>query len=169
MSRWLRRGGACIAGMLAALALCSGTAAEERELSPELRADIGRLMEVTRAADMGRQMGDMLAQQIVQLSNLTTPESVARCRVIAAETIKEMLGDDGLLDDLVPVYARNFSHQDVRDMIAFYETPLGLKTLEVMPKLMQESMQVGQQWALRVMPGVQEKVTARLKAEGFIE
>ena len=158
-----------MAGTLAALALCSAPLAEGRELSPELRADIGRLMEVTRAADIGRQMGDLLAQQIVHLSDLSTPESVARCRVIAAETIRELLADGGLLDDLVPVYARNFSHQDVRDMIAFYETPLGLKTLEVMPKLMQESMQVGQRWALKVMPGVQEEVTARLKAEGLIE
>ena len=30
-------------------------------------------------------------------------------------------------------------------------------------------MQLGQQWAIRVMPGVQEKVIARLKAEGLIE
>ena len=158
-----------MAGMLVALAVCSGATAEEQELSPELRADIERLMEVTRTADMGRQMGDLLAQQIVQLTDLTTPESVARCRIIAAEAVKELLDDGGLLYDLIPVYARHFSHQDVRDMIAFYETPLGMKTLEVMPKLMQESMQTGQQWALKVMPGVQEKVTARLKAEGLIE
>ncbi len=30
-------------------------------------------------------------------------------------------------------------------------------------------MQLGQQWTLHVMPGVQEKVTARLKAEGLID
>lgn len=158
-----------MAGVMFALALCLGASAEEQELSPELKADIGRLMEVTRAADMSRQMGDLMAQQIVQLTGVSTPESVARCRVIAAEAIKEMLASGDLLADLVPVYARHFSHQDVRDMIAFYETPLGVKTLEVMPKLMQESMQVGQQWAIRVMPGIQERVTARLKAEGLIE
>lgn len=158
-----------MAGVVVALALCVGAAAAEQELSPELKADIGRLMEVTRAADMGRQMGDLMAQQIVQTSGVSTPESVARCRVIAAETIKEMLAGGSFLDDLVPVYARHFSHKDVRDMIAFYETPLGVKTLEVMPKLMQDSMQVGQQWAVKVIPGIQEKVTVRLKAEGLIE
>ena len=94
---------------------------------------------------------------------------MARCRVIAAETITELLSDGSLLDEIIPIYARHFTHQDVLDMIAFYETPLGRKTLEVTPKIMQESMQLGQQWALRVMPGVQEKVTARLKAEGLID
>lgn len=159
-----------MAGILVALALCAGgAAAEDQAVSPELEADIERLMEVTKAADMGRQIGEVMAQQMVQLTGVDTPESVARCRVIAAETIKELLSDGHLLDDIVPIYARHFSHQDVRDMIAFYETPLGRKTLEVTPKIMQESMQLGQQWALRVMPGVQEKVTARLKAEGLID
>ena len=54
-------------------------------------------------------------------------------------------------------------------MIAFYETPVGKKTIEVTPSLIQESMQVGQRWVQQVMPGVEEKVTARLKAEGIIE
>lgn len=164
--RWRPR----VAWVLATLATyAGGVVADEQAVPSELEADIERLMEVTKAADMGRQFGDLMAQQMVQLTGVDTPESVARCRVIAAETITELLSDGSLLDELVPIYARHFTHQDVRNMIAFYETPLGRKMLEVTPRIMQESMQLGQQWALRVMPGVQEKVTARLKAEGLID
>ena len=73
------------------------------------------------------------------------------------------------MDEVVPIHARHFTHADVRGMIDFYETPLGKKTIEAMPSLMQESMQASHRWAQEVMPGLREKVTARLKAEGVIE
>ncbi len=161
--RSLGIGGLCVAVTAGALA------AQDNGIDPELRADIERLMEVTKAADMGRQMGDMMALQIVQMTGVDTPEAVARCRVIAAETVKELLADDKLMDEMIPIYARHFTHADVRGMIDFYDTPLGKKTIEAMPSLMQESMQASQRWAQKVMPGLQEKITARLKAEGVIE
>ena len=54
-------------------------------------------------------------------------------------------------------------------MIAFYETPVGKKVVEVMPNLTQEGMQAGQRLQAELMPGVEERFTARLKAEGIIE
>ncbi len=144
-------------------------AAEDNGIDPELRADIERLMDVTKAADTTRQMGEIMAQLIVQKTGVDTPEAIARCRVIAAETIEELFADDELMNDYIPIYAKYFTHDDVRGMIAFYETPVGKKTIEVTPSLIQESMQVGQRWVQQVMPGVEEKVTARLKAEGIME
>ena len=152
------------------VALSAGViAAEDNSIDPELRADVERLMEVTKAADMTRQMGDIMAQLIVQKTGVDTPEAIARCRVIAAETIKELFADNKLMDHYIPIYTKHFTHDDLRAMIAFYETPVGKKTIEVTPNLIQESMQVGQRWVQEVMPGVEEKVTARLKAEGIIE
>ena len=54
-------------------------------------------------------------------------------------------------------------------MIAFYETPVGRKAIEVTPRLMQEGAQAGQRWAAEMMPGVEERVVARLEAEGIID
>lgn len=148
-----------------------GQVAPEEQTAPvrEKRADIERLMKVTKAADMGAQMGDLMAQQIVQLSGADTPEVVARCREIAAATVREVLADKGLMKELVPVYEKHFSHKEIREMIAFYETPLGRKSIEVMPRVMQDSMQIGQRWAARVMPEVREKVTRQMREEGLIE
>ena len=38
------------------------------------------------------------------------------------------------------VYARNFSAQELRDILAFYKTPTGAKALHTMPKVMGEVM-----------------------------
>jgi hypothetical protein len=39
-----------------------------------------------------------------------------------------------------PVYARNFTAQELRDILAFYRTPTGAKALHTMPKVMSEVM-----------------------------
>jgi hypothetical protein len=43
-----------------------------------------------------------------------------------------------LMADMPAVYARNFSAAELREIVAFYRTPTGVKTLRVMPKLMGE-------------------------------
>lgn len=41
-----------------------------------------------------------------------------------------------VMKDAPAVYARNFTAQELRDMIAFYKTPTGKKALQVMPQVM---------------------------------
>lgn len=143
--------------------------AEDSDIAAELRADIEHLMQVTKMTDMTQQMGDMMAQAIVQNRGIDTTEEIARCRVIVAEVIREFVADEKLIDEIVRIYARHFTHDDVRDMIAFYETPIGKKAIEVTPRLMQEGMQAGQRWQAEMMPGVEQRVVARLEAEGIID
>ena len=157
-----------ICGWCVALTASAQTV-EDGAIAPELRADIEHLMQVTQMTDMSRQMGDMMAQVIVQKTGVDTPEAVARCRVIVAEVIRELVADEKLIDEIINIYARHFTEDDVRDMIAFYETPVGKKTIEVMPTLMQEGMQAGQRWAAEMLPGVEERVVARLEVEGIID
>ena len=39
----------------------------------------------------------------------------------------------------LPLYAKTFSEEELGQMLAFYRTPVGRKTIEVMPSLMQEA------------------------------
>ena len=39
----------------------------------------------------------------------------------------------------LPIYDKYFSEEELREMLAFYRTPLGRKSIEVMPSLMQEA------------------------------
>lgn len=70
---------------------------------------------------------------------------------------------DELVEMLVPVYQRHLTEADLQAMIAFYKTPVGKKYAEKTPLIMQESMQVGQQWGMRIGTLFQEK----LKEKGY--
>jgi hypothetical protein len=68
-----------------------------------------------------------------------------------AEQRAAMLGatfDQALMEELVaelvPLYARNFTAAEIRQMAAFYNTPVGTKMMRVMPQLAGELMQISQ-------------------------
>lgn len=48
------------------------------------------------------------------------------------------------------VYARHFSADELRQLLAFYDTPIGKKLIALQPTLAQESMAAGKEWGQRI-------------------
>ncbi|GGX91438.1 DUF2059 domain-containing protein [Massilia dura] len=65
------------------------------------------------------------------------------------DAIGRMYADPALVDEMleamVPIYARHYTVDEMRQLATFYKTPVGVKSLRLMPQLMGEGMQVGQQ------------------------
>jgi hypothetical protein len=101
-----------------------------------------------------KQMMGMLKQQ-----NANVPDSVW------SDFEKEfsMTSMDELVDMLAPVYQKHMTESDLSKIIEFYQTPVGKKYAEKTPLIMAESMQVGQQWGMRIGQKFQEK----LKEKGY--
>lgn len=56
-----------------------------------------------------------------------------------------------LTKQMVPLYKKHFTHDDVKEMISFYESPIGKKLTAKTPALTRESMQMGQTWGMQLM------------------
>jgi hypothetical protein len=65
-----------------------------------------------------------------------------------------------VMNETPALYARNFTAQELRDMLAFYKTPTGAKTLLAMPKVMGEIMGL----ITPRMPALQQELTGRIQA-----
>lgn len=48
----------------------------------------------------------------------------------------------GVMKEAPAIYARHFTAPELRELIAFYRTPLGQKTLKTMPQIMNDSVQL---------------------------
>jgi hypothetical protein len=72
-----------------------------------------------------------------------------------------MLTDPSLVDDMlaemVPLYADTYTLDEIRQLSAFYASPLGQKMLANMPKLMTRSMEISN----RVMMPRMQKMMAQ--------
>ena len=55
---------------------------------------------------------------------------------------------DELMAEIVPLYARSFSAEELRQMAAFYRTPAGTKMLFLTPRLGRESLEISQKIVL---------------------
>jgi uncharacterized protein len=72
---------------------------------------------------------------------------------------------NGMLDDMVPVYQRHLTKQDVNAMLAFYNTPTGQKLLREQPAMMAEGMQAMQPRMQKMMSDLMDKVEQMVTEE----
>ena len=151
------------------LLLVSSPSVFGAEISKEKRADIEKLLEMTGALAVGQQMSTAVAEQMSQLLRKARPDIPDRVLSVLPEEISSVIDENasGFKDVLIPLYDRHFSDADIKELIAFYSTTLGQKTIRVMPVLMNESLQAGQQWGQSLSPAIQARVKARLEKEGY--
>lgn len=62
---------------------------------------------------------------------------------------------------ITAIYADAFSEKELRDLIAFYETPTGQKTITLMPELMRKGAQLGATEAQAHIGDLQERIKQR--------
>lgn len=63
----------------------------------------------------------------------------------------------GLLEMTIPIYGKHFTHAEIRELLAFYETPIGKKAVRVLPEALSEGMITGQQWGKKLGPEINER------------
>ncbi len=74
----------------------------------------------------------------------------------------------GLLDYIISIYNSHFTHQEIKDWLSFYESPLGKKIKSIQPSMREESNLATERWSRRIDPVLYEWLKERLKKEGII-
>ena len=85
-----------------------------------------------------------------------------------AEIEKTIQDQGGLMDYIISIYNVHFTHQEIRDWLLFYESPLGKKINSTMPSVMEDSKLAYEQWSRKIQPVMYEWLKERLKKEGII-
>ena len=118
--------------------------------------DIRRLMQVSGDIQAMQQAMIAMADQLRQL----TPELPDEF----FDELKVAVLSDELFEMLVPVYARHFTHDEILQIIEFYEGPVGKKLVQRLPLIQQDAMGVGQRWAQK--KGLE--ITESLRERGLL-
>jgi hypothetical protein len=143
-------------------------------VSPQQRADIKQLLEVTGAAALGRQMAEILIPPLLQTLRKMDPNvpdrAVAAIREVLNEEMSKMLtGPGSIEDDMISLYAKQFTPQDVKEMLKFYTSPVGRKATASLPVLAQGGGALGQKWWEANSQRVFGTLQQRLRAEGLLK
>jgi hypothetical protein len=71
-----------------------------------------------------------------------------------------------LLDSAARIYATHFSEPELKQMLSFYQSPLGQKVIDEEPKALDESMAMAGTWADDFSQDVINKMRAEMKKRG---
>lgn len=153
----------------------AGVAQQSAADLPATKEDVERYLEVTHSRDMMKQMMDVMAKNMREMTHdqlsrdraSLPPDAEERMNKKTDELLKNLPIED-MLQAMIPVYQKHWTKGDVDNMIAFYATPTGQKLLKEMPQTMAEVMQAMRpvmQKHMEVMKQQLEQEVAQLKKE----
>jgi hypothetical protein len=119
--------------------------------------DILKLLKISGSGKLAEQIMDAMIPQIQQL----VPDIPDTFWI----KFKEKLNVDDLLYSCIPAYNKYYTHDEIKQLITFYESSLGKRSVEVTPFLMQETMAVGQKWGEKLG----QDIINELISEGYVK
>ncbi len=133
------------AAFLLPIALWSQTSTNAPvKVDPVLDADIRKLMEVAG-------LKQLFAQQMSQMSNMMT-QLLRSNKSIPPQAIDEFnkrfqkdFTVEAVINMAVPIYAKNFTDSEIKQVIAYQMSPIGRKVSSAMPNVMKEMTEKGQE------------------------
>ena len=133
--------------------------------------DIRKLLNMTGSLKIGEQFAGAFSAQITAVIKKVQPSIPDSVITILDEEMKRLVEEamtekSGLVEALCGIYDKYYTHDEIKKLIEFYQTPVGKKTVAVLPSIMQESITAGQAWGQATAPILLERLKKRLKTRG---
>lgn len=130
---------------LVSLLLSIPANAQEKPIDPEKAQNIQRLLQLTGAEKLQKSM----AEQMINLLRPTllkaggSDEKAQKVLNRFSELLVEEFQKANFIDLTTEIYDKYFTNDDIKGLIAFYETPIGQKAIGLLPTVSQESVKRG--------------------------
>lgn len=133
--------------------------AVETQASKEYVAELQKMLNVSGVDATFK----VVIPQMFAMMKQNAPQVPAEYWEVMQNELSKFFMED-LVQLLAPIYQKYLTLSDIKELIKFYQTPIGKKLAAVQPTLTSESMMVGQQWGMKIATRVQEA----LKAKGYL-
>jgi uncharacterized protein len=140
-------------------------------ISPLCRADdegislADKLLDLTGSqASMQKTFEAGLKPSLDQMKTRGAPDELVNAIHTEAQGFfQENFNWDAMKPKIAQLYVDNFTNAELRDIIAFYETPTGRKTIIKLPELMQKTIVMSMTGVQANMPEFQRRVGALIQ------
>jgi uncharacterized protein len=126
----------------------SAASVDSQKLDAAKEADIRKLMDLVGTSALVLQMMQEMGQNLKPLLASSLPPGDYREKLIDLFFVKfhSKANAQQILNLAIPAYGKYFSAQEIKDLIKFYESPLGQKIASVLPKMTAELQEAGSKW-----------------------
>jgi|SRR5581483_3914191 len=154
----------------ALVCILAPAAQAQQKPSPGAMADAHKLIEVTGATQLFNPLIAGVVEQAKLLFLQQNPALQKDLNEIAADLRAKLQPRfSELTDEVAKFYATDFSDKELKDILAFYESPAGKKLLQRQPQIVDQSMKFAQGWANKLSDEVVDKMRDELKKRGHAQ
>ena len=120
----------------------------QANVEPAKAADIHKLLELTGGMVLAKQMMERSLTNLRPLMTSALPPGDYREQLVTLFMAKfqSKITSQTLENLALPVYDKYFSREEIRGLIEFYQTPLGHKTVSVLPQAVAEVSDHARAW-----------------------
>ena len=154
--------------VLAAIVLLAfGRPAAAQTAAPDATAAAKELVETMRATDQLKVLMPMLMQQLKPAIAQGRPEVERDYDAMVPQMLAAADARMGEFTGAIAViYASHFTADELRQLTAFYRGPVGQKFLLIMPRIMQDSMTIGQKFGESIALDTRNRMIEELRKRG---
>lgn len=143
------------------------------QLTAEKAADTKRLVNIVVSDKDAGMLAANLANAFIQGAKRSNPQLSDRAIQVINKEIGNLVAENwsapgGMVERSVAIYAKHYTHQEIKDLLAFYQTPTGKKSLSAFPVLMTESIGASQAWVQSMTPVMQARIAFAMRREGVL-
>lgn len=161
---------ALAAGIAFAVSLSVAQAQQPAPLKPGTPAAIAAAKEILAMKNVSAMYASAVPN-IVQRTkdtliqgNLNYQKDLNEVAVVVAQAMAGREKEIG--EQMAKIYASDFTEQELKDLVAFYKSPVGQKLLSTEPKSIAASMQFMNQWAQSFAEEVNGQFRAEMRKRG---
>jgi hypothetical protein len=136
----------------AASAQNNAVPAQANSIDPAKEADIRSLMELLGVKDVLQESAAKSTEQYREALLASVPDNDRGQAFINSfmDAYQKKFNADDMTNELVAVYDKHFTEDEIKGLLQFYGSPLGQKYAEEMPKVSTEANAAGRAVSLRV-------------------
>jgi hypothetical protein len=147
------------------LAATTGTSGMEREKHD----DIQHMLQLTGALSIVKQTVDLMLPRVTASFKKINPNIPEKIWTEAQDVarVEIQLAVPELEEPLIAIYDANFTGEEIKQLLAFYESPVGRKIVSQQPAMLQQIFAVSQVWGQKISERVAARIRAHAKQKGY--
>ena len=149
------------------LSISVNALADGQQVSPEKRAEIEKMLEITGALKLGQQFSSAMIAQMTSNLRAAHANVPQKALDILPEVVNGVVAENigSLKEAIIQIYDEHLTLEDVKGLNQFYSSPLGHKVITILPGVLTESITAGQKWGQALGPEIARRIQARFQKE----
>jgi uncharacterized protein len=148
-----------LGSVLLAVPSCSNAAQQAAAPTPQQLEETAKQNDIRRLLQINGTLG--LADQVRRQFVHDAREVYAAVPQSAIVDFGNRIKAEDFYALMVPIYAHHFSHEEINQLITFYESPVGRKLIESLPAMNAEAQDATTQWTRQLTQDLVKELRAK--------